>query len=197
MMSSGVVQVRAAVVVSATGPWQAKGTKGSHIAVPRSRIGNHSAVTLTSPRDGRVMFVLPSGERAIIGTTDTYTEESPDDVKISEQETDYLIEAANSYFPDALLTRDDIVDTWAGIRPLAAAPAGASPSSISREHLISRGKDGVIIVTGGKLTTYRSMAAEIVDEVEKSLGRRPARARTDQVPLGPSTPSRVYQSTVR
>ena len=182
-LSGGTTQVRARVIVSATGPWQAKGTKGSHVAVARDRIGNHSAVTLTSALDGRVMFVLPSGDRAIIGTTDIYTSESPDDVKASDQEIQYLLRSANRYFPAAALTASDVLETWAGIRPLAAAPPGASPSSISREHQISLDPAGVIVVTGGKLTTYRSMAAEIVDVVEKRLGRKPRRPPTDEVPL--------------
>ncbi len=175
--------VRARTVVSATGPWQAKGTKGSHVAVARERIGNRSAVTLTAPQDGRVMFVLPSDERAVIGTTDIYTDESPDNVQASTEEIDYLIAAANHYFPDAKLTTSDVLETWAGIRPLATAPPGSSPSTISREHQISHDPAGVIIVTGGKLTTYRSMAAEIVDAIELALGRRPAHAPTDEVLL--------------
>jgi glycerol-3-phosphate dehydrogenase len=138
MNGDGTIHVRARAVVSATGPWQAKGTKGSHIAVERSRIGNRSAVTVTAPQDGRVMFVLPSADRAIVGTTDIRTAESPDNVVASEEEIRYLIDAANHYFPRSRLTRDDVLETWAGIRPLAAAPPGAKPSSISREHQISR-----------------------------------------------------------
>ena len=183
MLNSGTVNVRSKVIVSATGPWQAKGTKGSHIALDRTRIGNRNAVTLTAPQDGRVMFVLPAGDRTIVGTTDIRTEESPDDVSASDAEIDYLIGAANHYFPASRLVRADVLETWAGIRPLAATPPGAAPSSISREHQISRDRSGVIIVTGGKLTTYRSMAAEIVDVVERELGRRPARSPTGEVPL--------------
>ncbi len=183
MHDGSEANVRARTVVSATGPWQAKGTKGSHVAVARARIGNQSAVTLTAPQDGRVMFVLPSGDRAVIGTTDVYTDESPDNVKASGREIDYLLAAANHYFPDSKLTTSDVLDTWAGIRPLATAPPGSTPSSISREHQISHDRAGVIIVTGGKLTTYRSMAAEIVDVIELALGRRPVRAPTDEVML--------------
>lgn len=183
MLDGGSIRVAAKAVVSATGPWQAKGTKGSHIVVPRSRIGNNGAVTMISPDDGRVMFTLPRGSETIIGTTDLRTDESPDDVKPSDAEVDYLLRAANFYFPDARLTVDDLLSKWAGIRPLATAPAGMSPSSISREHRISRDSNGVIVVTGGKLTTYRSMAAEIVDEVERSIGRPHVRPRTDTEPL--------------
>ena len=183
MIDGGSVRVAAAAVVSATGAWQAKGTKGSHIVVSQSRIGNHGAVTMISPDDGRVMFTLPSSQNTIIGTTDLRTDETPDDVEPSEAEVAYILRAANFYFPDAKLTSDDIIAKWAGIRPLATAPAGMSPSSISREHRISRDSSGKIVVTGGKLTTYRSMAEEIVDEVERVIGRPHAHCLSDTEPL--------------
>ena len=138
---------------------------------------------MISPDDGRVMFVLPAGDDTIVGTTDLHTDETPDNVKASESEIAYMLRAANFYFPGAKLTQDDVKATWAGIRPLSTAPAGTTPSSISREHRISRDGNGVIAVTGGKLTTYRSMAAEIVDEVEKVIGRTHTRCRTDLEPL--------------
>ena len=183
LQDGGSARVSARAVVRATGPWQAKGTKGSHIVVPQRRIGNRSAVTMISPDDGRVMFVLPSGADTIIGTTDLHTDETPDSVRASESEIAYMLRAANSYFPGAKLTQDDVKATWAGIRPLATTPPGTSPSSISREHRISRDSNGVIVVTGGKLTTYRSMAAEIVDEVERVIGRTHTRCLTDSEPL--------------
>lgn len=183
MLGESSIRASASVVVSATGPWQAKGTKGSHIILPRTRVGNNSAVTMTSPDDGRVMFVLPSGENTVVGTTDIYTTETPDDVNVSDAEIAYLLRAASAYFPDASLKPEDVVGTWAGIRPLATAPAGTTPSSISREHRISRDKAGVLIVTGGKLTTYRAMAAEVVNHIELALSRKPQPAPTDQEPL--------------
>jgi glycerol-3-phosphate dehydrogenase len=183
MLDGGTLRVAAKAVVSATGPWQAKGTKGSHVVVPRTRIGNSGAVTMISPDDGRVMFTLPHGPETIIGTTDLRTDESPDDVKASDAEVDYILRAANYYFPDANLTTDDVTAKWAGIRPLAKAPAEMSPSNISREHRISRNAAGMIVVTGGKLTTFRSMAGEIVDAVEKEIGRPHVDSRTDVEPL--------------
>jgi glycerol-3-phosphate dehydrogenase len=176
-------RVRARSVVSATGPWQARGTKGSHIAVPRHRVGNRSAVTLTSPVDGRVMFVIPGGDQAIVGTTDTFTTESPDEVRTTELEVDYLLASANVYFPDAKLKSDDVVAAWSGIRPLASAPPGTDPSSISREHHIDVAANGVITVSGGKLTTYRSMAEEVVDELATLLGMEMTECRTSKEEL--------------
>ena len=185
-LSEAELRVRARAVISATGPWQAKGTKGTHIAFPRHRIGNRSAVTLISPIDGRVMFVIPAGDQAIVGTTDTFTQEKPDQVRATDADVEYLLASANSYFPDAQLVREDVVAAWAGIRPLAAATGKASPSSISREHHIERVSQGVIAVTGGKLTTYRSMAAEAVDMLLQELGEKPQPCRTadEELPGG-------------
>ena len=186
-------QVRARAIVNATGVWdnqfltgtgarRDRGSKGAHISVPRERIGNRDALTLISPVDGRVMFCLPAGPQTIVGTTDNWTDESPETVHASLADVDYLLRAANAYFPRAQLTRADVVSAWAGIRPLASAPEG-NPSAVSREHSIVTDESGVIHVTGGKLTTYRSMAAEIVDRVQMSLGQKRESAPTDSVEL--------------
>jgi glycerol-3-phosphate dehydrogenase len=188
-----VREVGARVMVNATGVWEngfssderarrRRGSKGVHISVPRERVGNRDALTLISPVDGRVMFCLPAGPQAIIGTTDTWTSESPEKVHASVDDIDYLLSSANSYFPLARLTRDDVVSAWAGIRPLATA-ATTNPTMVSREHSIVTDSSGVINVTGGKLTTYRSMAAEIVDLVQESLGQKRRHAATDSTEL--------------
>ena len=182
--------LRARVVVNAAGPWSdmlrrleggtasaratVQGSKGVHVAIPRQRIGNHGALTLLSPRDGRVMFILPSEAQTIIGTTDTYTSASPDDVRASTADVAYLLDSANAFFPDARLAADDVVSAWAGIRPLlpgSAQASGGDPGSASREHAITRSERGVVTITGGKLTTYRVMAAEVVDAAIAELGQ--------------------------
>ncbi|HEY6089301.1 MAG TPA: glycerol-3-phosphate dehydrogenase/oxidase [Gemmatimonadaceae bacterium] len=191
--SNATYEVRARAIVNATGVWdnpftadtrahRHRGSKGAHISVPRERIGNRDALTLISPVDGRVMFCLPAASQTIIGTTDTWTEESPENVHASTADVDYLLRSANAYFPLARLMREDVVSAWAGIRPLASA-AQSNPSAVSREHAIVADGSGVINVTGGKLTTYRSMAAEVVDLVQRSLGLRPEPAPTDTVQL--------------
>jgi glycerol-3-phosphate dehydrogenase len=132
--------------------------------------------------DGRVMFCLPASTHTVIGTTDTWTEESPEDVHASAADVDYLLRSANSYFPAAGLTPDDVVSAWAGIRPLVATRSN-NPTAASREHSIVVDQSGVISVTGGKLTTYRSMAAEVVDLVQNFLYRRVTAAPTDTATL--------------
>jgi glycerol-3-phosphate dehydrogenase len=185
--------VTARAIVNATGVWQKslhadqsvarpRGSKGVHIGVPRERVGNRDALTLISPIDGRVMFCLPAGPQTIIGTTDTWTDEPPETVHASVSDVDYLLQSANAYFPRAQLTNGDVVSAWAGIRPLASARA-ANPGAVSREHSIVTDPSGVIHVTGGKLTTYRAMAAEIVDRVQEALGQKARHAPTDSVEL--------------
>ncbi len=149
--------------VATAGPSQVLGSAGAHIAVPRLRVGNRNAVTMVSPLDGRVMFVLPAGAHAIIGTTERPVRHGPDDVRATAVEVAYLLRSVNALFPHAQLTEDDVVSAWAGIRPLAAARAGEqSANAASREHAITHRSDGLVSVTGGKLTTYRAMAADVL-----------------------------------
>ena len=186
--------VRARAIVNATGPWSdeirkldaparerpaVRGSKGVHIAVPRERLGNRDALTLLSPVDGRVMFVLPADAHTIIGTTETATRAHPAEVRASEADVDYLLASANAFFPEAQLTRDDVVSAWAGIRPLVASgySGSADAGSASREHAIDVSPAGVLAISGGKLTTYRVMARDVVNAVERQLGAAPPQAR--------------------
>jgi glycerol-3-phosphate dehydrogenase len=190
------VDVSARVVVNATGPWSdsvermanggarltVRGSKGVHVCVARDRIDNTGALTLLAPRDGRVMFLLPAGDYAIVGTTDTYETVEPDQVRASEADVTYLLETANHFFPAARLTRADVVAAWAGLRPLKA-DGGDDPGAASREHTIAERVPGLVSVTGGKLTTYRLMARDVVDAVQRSLGARRTASRTARSPL--------------
>jgi len=198
-LSGATTTVSARVVVNAAGPWSdvvermadegvaqgVRGSKGVHVSVPRERIGNVHAVTLTAPQDGRVMFILPAGPQAIIGTTDTFEDSAPEGVRATTTDVRYLLDAANHYFPHARLTMADVVSAWAGVRPLAASGASSTdPGNASREHAIAEDTPGLVRVTGGKLTTYRSMAEEVVDVVERALGHTaPRPAMTAKLPL--------------
>ena len=194
--------VRASVVVNATGPWADRlrtledagaapllqPTKGIHVVVERSRIDHRGAVIFTSPIDGRVLFILPWGELSYIGTTDTDSAESPDRLAITADDIVYLLRSANALFPHARLALEDVRGAWAGLRPLLAAKGATAESSRSRDHAIVQGSGGMITVVGGKLTTYRVMAREVVDRAVRELrmreGRhRPSEARTDEEAL--------------
>jgi glycerol-3-phosphate dehydrogenase len=139
-------------------------TKGVHIVVPRERLPLARAVTLISPVDGRVMFALPWRERSVLGTTDTDFAGTADDVAADAADVKYLCDSSNGYFPGANLTPSDVIATWAGLRPLIAAPPNVDESEISREHEVFTRNDGLVIIAGGKLTTYRRMARETVEK---------------------------------
>jgi glycerol-3-phosphate dehydrogenase len=194
--------VRALVVVNATGPWcdalrrhdrpgappLLRLTRGAHVAVPRSRIGHAHAVTLTSPLDGRVMFVLPWGDVSYIGTTDVDDAADPDSVRAQPEDVTYLLRSANAYFPSARLTSADVIATWAALRALVAAAPQRAASAASREHVIEESDSGLLTIAGGKLTTYRTMATELVDRVAARLHDADGRPRapvppTDRDPL--------------
>lgn len=196
------LEVRARVLVNAAGPWsdavteaagggggtaaQVRGSKGVHISVRRERVGNRDAITLIHPVDGRVMFALPAGASTIIGTTDTFSDASPDEVRANEADVAYLLDAANGFFPESRLSRDDVVAAWAGIRPLI--PTTRSSVAASREHAVTRAENRVT-VTGGKLTTYRVMAEEVVDAAREILRMPPRRATTASRPFRDRAPA--------
>ena len=179
-------EVRAHLVVNATGPWAdsirrmedsraaplLRPTKGVHVVVPRARVGNLHAIIFTSPVDGRVMFILPWGEWTYIGTTETEAGSDPDQVAAEPQDVTYLLRSANALFPSARLGPEDVTASWAGLRPLLAADPDAAATTLSREHRIVRGEAGMLTIAGGKLTTWRRMAADALDAVDRTLGQK-------------------------
>jgi glycerol-3-phosphate dehydrogenase len=194
--------LRSSVVVNASGPWAdqvrrledagaaplLQTTKGVHLVVDRSRIDHRKAVAFTSPIDGRVMFVLPWGDLSYIGTTDTDSAEPPEDLRVTGDDVVYLLRSVNARFPSARLSTEDIRASWAGLRPLLVDREGQITSNRSREHDIVHGSGGMLTLVGGKLTTYRSIAAEVVDQAMRELRHRDGRprhgeARTDLEPL--------------
>ena len=163
-------------IVNATGPWseglglskvKLRLTKGIHLVFERERLPTTDAVVITQGK--RILFVLPWGERTIVGTTDTDFEGRPEDVRVEQSDVDYLLGSVNEFFPRAELRSADVVSTWAGLRPLIADPHGR-PSDISRTHSIEESARGWWDVAGGKLTTYRLMAEQTVDRVAEFLG---------------------------
>ncbi len=177
------IEVRAKVVINATGPWSddvralageapiLKPTKGIHVVLDSARLPVRHALMLNSPRDKRVVFCIPWGlGRTVVGTTDTFFDGSPDSVEPTKQDVDYLLETANAYFPTAQLISADVLATWSGLRPLLKPEdESEGASAVSREHMIYD-SPGFITIAGGKLTTFRRMAAEVVDHATKQLG---------------------------
>jgi glycerol-3-phosphate dehydrogenase len=195
-IDGGAFDVNARIVVNATGVWldqlrsprpfpTIRPTKGIHIFLPRARVGNRHALALTVPWDGRIVFALPWNDLTLIGTTDTDFKGDADRVVPQIADVAYLIEVVNGAFPQAKVTVADVVSAYAGLRPLLRkGRADASESEVSREHSIFEDEDGLISVAGGKLTTHRAMAEDVVDLVAARLGRR-SPTRTHDLPLGP------------
>lgn len=195
-MTGETFTVRAKCVAGAAGPWSdelramARGapvlrpTKGIHIVVPRERLRTASAVAFF--HDGRPYFAVPAGRSTYVGTTDTDWTGDAGEAVATAEDVRGVLDGVNASF-DVGLGVDDVTATWAGVRPLVAEEGSPAPSDVSRDYEILEGPRGVYTICGGKLTSARSMAEEVVGRiVEKERGRlsvRVGRCRTDRVRL--------------
>jgi glycerol-3-phosphate dehydrogenase len=166
---------QAKTIVNAAGPWadrlphsrvKLRLAKGVHLVVDRARISAPDTVVMTDGK--RILFAIPWGERTILGTTDTDYSGPLDRIFAESADIRYILEITNRFFPRAKLTETDVISSWAGVRPLIADPHG-SPSDISRSHQIRNPEPGWWDVAGGKLTTYRLMAEQTVDQIVHAL----------------------------
>jgi glycerol-3-phosphate dehydrogenase len=189
---------RSKALINASGPWidtvRKAGnidnqkiifpTKGVHLVLPK--LSEH-ALFITS-RDGRMFFIIPLGTYSLIGTTDTKYNGDLDEVHANRDDVNYLLAESRRILPGMNLSKEVILYTYAGIRPLAFS--GESESKISRKHrVISEGKtDRIITIAGGKLTTYRAMAKDVVDVACKTLGMKSA-CVTEKKPLAGGLPA--------
>jgi glycerol-3-phosphate dehydrogenase len=177
------VDVPARIVVNAAGPWvdavrcldgplpakRLRLTKGIHLTLPRECLPVDQIVAFRA-RDRRTTFVVPRGDVVYVGTTDTDYGGPADHPEITAGDVEYLVEAVERSFVDVDIRPDTVCSAWAGLRPLLHEE-GKAPSEVSRKDEIMVGPSGLISIAGGKLTTYRSMAARIVDLVRESLER--------------------------
>lgn len=175
-------KVRAKKVINATGPWvdtlrekdgskKGKGlilSKGVHIVIDQSRFPLKQAIYFDTKDDKRMIFAIPRGGKAYVGTTDTFYYDDPVSPEITQEDIDYIINAINFMFPDVKATRNDVESSWAGVRPLILEE-GKDPSEISRKDEIWESESGLITIAGGKLTGYRKMAETIVNFVAEKF----------------------------
>ena len=163
-------------------PHSIRPAKGIHITVPWEKVRNDIAAIVPVPKDRRSIFVVPWGDFTYIGTTDTDYDGPIDDPQCSPEDVKYLLDAMNIALAEPL-TVDDVVGTWAGLRPLVTGgTVGQKTADLSRRHKVTASQSGVVTVTGGKLTTYRKMAEDTTDAVVKALGRKLA-CRTKRLAL--------------
>ena len=188
--------IRAPVVLNAAGVWSddvrtldegvhpgtIRPAKGVHITVDRSRLPVNAAVIVPVPDDRRSIFVIPWDDRVYIGTTDTDYQGPVDEPVCTGQEIDYLLAAVNASIREPL-GRDDVLATWAGLRPLVRDARSERTADLSRRHAVKISGSGLVTITGGKLTTYRRMAADAVDAAFDVLARKPPRTATKRLPL--------------
>lgn len=199
LLSGEGYEVRAAVIVNATGPWvdrlreidgskQGKTlrlTKGIHLVFDQSRFPLHQAIYFDTP-DGRMVFAIPRDGKTYVGTTDTdYTGDTANP-RMTAEDLAYVLNAANFMFPSLKLTERDVESSWAGLRPLIQQE-GKDPSEISRRDEIFVSPSGLVSIAGGKLTGYRKMAENVVNSVLERLVRE-GRAtqtpcKTKQIPI--------------
>jgi glycerol-3-phosphate dehydrogenase len=195
--SGRTLRIAAQQVVNATGVWtddtqslagergqfHVRASKGIHLVVPRDRIRSDSGLILRTEKS--VLFVIPWGRHWIIGTTDTDWELDKAHPAASSSDIDYLLEHVNAVL-ETPLTRDDVEGVYAGLRPLLKGESDAT-SKLSREHAVAHTVPGLVVVAGGKYTTYRVMAKDAVDEavhgLEQVLDRRVPPSCTEDVPL--------------
>ncbi len=179
LISGATLQVEARSVVDATGVWAADEThpfasptmrllpsRGAHLVVPRERIPATAGMTIRVP--GKIIFLVPWPDHWLIGTTDAPFEGPPDRPTAAAWEVDQLLATVNETF-DIDLRRDEIVGTYAGLRPLIA-PSGGSTVKASREHKVTAEDNGIVRIGGGKYTTYRVMARDVIDAAVRGMG---------------------------
>lgn len=182
--------VYAKVVVSATGAWadtlrmqaskrteqnfhkQIRPSRGSHLVVSKERLPIEQAYTFLHPEDKRAVFVFPWENRTVLGTTDLDHPPLDDsEVGITNEEVDYLLTATNDLFSDADLNREDVISTWAGVRPLISDGGDGkrvSPSKEKRDHSVWL-DNNLVTVSGGKLTTFRLIALDVLAKCQEVL----------------------------
>ncbi|MFX1389559.1 MAG: glycerol-3-phosphate dehydrogenase/oxidase [Promethearchaeota archaeon] len=191
--------VKAKLVINATGVWTdqllenypddvpkplIRPTKGVHLQYRRKDIKNRNAAIVFSREDGRAFFILPRNKSyTIIGTTDTDFKEILEKPFCNKEDANYLIESANYYYPNAKLGYENILSTYAGIRPLVMQK-GKSESEVSRKHIIFFSNDGLLTITGGKLTEWRAMAEDVFNNM-KEKGLFPKAAKEPHFSMQP------------
>jgi glycerol-3-phosphate dehydrogenase len=201
----------APVVFNVAGPWVDElaassdqsaarligGTKGSHIVVAPFHGAPVTALYVEAEKDRRPLFIIPWNNLYLIGTTDERFDDDPDCAVATNAEVEYLIRETNRIIPDARLSFDSVLYSYAGVRPLPFTEAG-DPRGITRRHFIRKAElNGFYSVIGGKLTTYRSLAEEAVDIIFQALDRQSPRCETANRPLPGAAVSAVSEFGLR
>ena len=174
VLTNEVQAIKGKVVINATGAWadkvrqpvnsekRVRPLRGSHLVVSQQGLKVSQAITFMHPKDKRPVFVFPWEGRTVIGTTDVdHGDDLSAEASISLDEFNYLLAAVNHQFPDTSLAADDVIATYSGVRPVVSSGKGKDPSKERRDHSVWVDQ-GLITVTGGKLTTFRVIAWDVL-----------------------------------
>ncbi|MEZ5569698.1 MAG: glycerol-3-phosphate dehydrogenase/oxidase [Halioglobus sp.] len=191
------LELHCKAVINATGAWadrlrnevnpetRIRPLRGSHIVLPMAKLPVKDCLTLFHPADKRPVFIFPWEGTTVVGTTDLDHDQNLDEeAVISEQELDYLFEAVRALFPQHALTREDIISTWSGVRPVIASDKGRDPSKERRDHAVWS-DNGLITVSGGKLTTFRLIALDAINAAASAFDHFDNTERDDSVFITP------------
>lgn len=180
--SGALVELHCRAVINATGAWadrlrnevnpekRIRPLRGSHLVLPRHRLPVTDSLSLFHPVDKRPVFVFPWEGTTVVGTTDLdHRDEVDQEASINGEELNYLLQIVRTMFPDNNITTDDIISTWSGVRPVIGSDSGTDPSKERRDHAVWV-DNGLVTVSGGKLTTFRLIALDALNAAAPALG---------------------------
>jgi glycerol-3-phosphate dehydrogenase len=191
--SGALVEVRCKAVINATGAWadrlrnevnpekRIRPLRGSHLVLPRHKLPVTDSLSLFHPVDKRPVFVFPWEGATVVGTTDLdHRDEVDQEASINKDELDYLLQIVQTMFPDHNITTDDIISTWSGVRPVIGSDSATDPSKERRDHAVWV-DDGLVTVSGGKLTTFRLIALDALNAAAPALGALSVKEPSDAI----------------
>lgn len=200
------VEVKARSVINATGAWadrlrnevnpeiRVRPLRGSHLVLSQERLPVQDVLTILHPQDKRPVFIFPWEGATVVGNTDLdHDEEMDTEASISARELDYLLAAVESQFPTHAITRDDIISSFSGVRPVIGSDKAKDPSKERRTHAVWVDK-GLVTVSGGKLTTFRLIALDAVDAATGTLGKLSVKESSDAVFSAPDVTTQDIDS---
>lgn len=190
------IAVQASVVINATGVFvdevrrldepeaddMVSPSQGVHVVLPGRFLNSQTAIMVPQTADGRVLFAIPWYDKLVVGTTDTAVERPSAEPRPLAEELDFILTHAQEYLAEPP-SRADVLSCFAGLRPLVSAGKGKRTAALSRDHTIHTSRAGLITVTGGKWTTYRKMAEDVIDEAASLGGLPEAPCRTHDLRL--------------
>jgi glycerol-3-phosphate dehydrogenase len=193
MESGEQLEIKSKSVINATGAWtdrlrnevnpekRIRPLRGSHLILPKDKLPLEDALTLFHPLDRRPVYIFPWEGATVVGTTDQdHCEDLDKEPGIKEEELSYLLEVVDAQFPKHNITREDIISSYAGIRPVIYSDKPRNPSRERRDHAVWSDK-GLVTVSGGKLTTFRLIALDAINAAEETLGRLEVKDSSDAI----------------